>query len=276
MGFQARAEERRDLAAFLRIRRARLQPSDVGLPSGERRRASGLRREEVALLAGIGVAWYTWLEQGRAVQPSARAVDGIARALRLNLAEREHLIRLLEGGDYRRASPKPTRVPKGIQAILDAFGPSPAYVRDIRWDVLAWNAAASRFFGDFGALPRARRNIAWLTLSDPGYRSLLADWDGDARQIVAALRSDYTAAREDPRFLELIREFEGSVPKFGKWWSAHEVRACGSGLRKYNHPLIGRIDLHYVALTMEDPHPWKVVMHAAMSVADSELLKTLL
>src|SRR5947207_4761410 len=150
---------RQELSQFLKTRRARLAPADVGLPTGNARRIAGLRREEVAVLAGVGLTWYTWLEQGREIQVSTPFLDNLARALRLSEAERAHLFALAQHRAPPMAPrPFPPEALKKVQAILDAID-SPAYARNNRFDVLAWNGANTRMFGDFASMPEKERNI---------------------------------------------------------------------------------------------------------------------
>src|SRR6185437_15083233 len=152
-------DRRRDeLADFLRQRRATIQPDDVGLPAGGRRRTPGLRREEVAALAGVGATWYTWLEQGRDVRASFEVLEAISGALKLTPAERNHLIMLGRGEEAPSCKPPAERVSPTLRRLIENLGPSPAWVLGRRWDYLAWNRAACAVFGDFGSVPRAARN----------------------------------------------------------------------------------------------------------------------
>src|SRR5437588_5494648 len=157
-GMGTDAVRRGELAAFLRSRRERIKPEDVGLPPGGRRRTPGLRREEVAQLAGVGATWYTWLEQGRDVRASFDVLEAISRALGLTPAERTHLIRLGRGEEAPPCKPPPERVSPTVRRLIENLGPSPAYVIGRRWDYLAWNRAACAVFGDFSSVPRAARH----------------------------------------------------------------------------------------------------------------------
>src|SRR5919201_3772884 len=153
---------REELADFLRRKRAGIKPEDVGLPNGGRRRTPGLRREEVALLAGVGTTWYTWLEQGRDVRASLDVLEALARALRLTPAERTHLILLGRGEEAPPCRPPSERVSPTLRRLIENLGPNPAFVLGRRWDYLAWNKAACAVFGDLGKVPRSQRNHLWL------------------------------------------------------------------------------------------------------------------
>lgn len=203
-------DQRTELSEFLRSRRARLQPSDVGLPDyGGRRRVPGLRREELAQLAGVSTAYYVRLEQGHGENVSEAVLDAIARALRLTHAEREHLRRITKPvrrrpGRGRPARPQPVR--PEFQQLLDAMENVPAYVIGRRLDVIAWNRLGSALAGDFAALPPDHRNMAWQVFLDPAARELYLDWEGKAADVVGILRLDAGRDPDDPRLTSLIGE----------------------------------------------------------------------
>jgi transcriptional regulator with XRE-family HTH domain len=238
------SEQRRaELADFLRRRRANLQPETVGLTNGGRRRTPGLRREEVAQLAGVGATWYTWLEQGRDVRASLDVLEAIARALRLTPAERGHLI-LLGRGEPAHACKAPTeRVSATLRRVVENLGPNPAYVLGRRWDYLAWNRAACLLFGWEGGRggPPVTRNHVWLTFMDPARRELMPDWERGARTVVAKFRADSAHHIGDPAFDELIASLRTSSPEFRKWWGRHEVSGTGEGRKEFDHPVVGRL-----------------------------------
>src|SRR5690349_14790008 len=173
----AAGERRRgELADFLRRRRASLKPEDVGLPNGGRRRTPGLRREEVAHLAGVGTTWYTWLEQGRDVRASLDVLEALSRALRLTPAERTHLV-LLGRGEEPPPCKSDERVSPTVKRLIQNLGLNPAYVLGRRWDYLAWNDAATTIFGDLGSVPRAARNHVWMHFMDARRRTMFPDWE---------------------------------------------------------------------------------------------------
>jgi transcriptional regulator with XRE-family HTH domain len=230
------AARRAELADFLRKRRAALQPEEVGLPSsGGRRRTPGLRREEVALVAGVGTTWYTWLEQGRDVRASVDVLEAIARALRLSDAEREHLM-LLGRGDAAPAIPAPEAASPALRRMVEGLDPHPAYVIGRAHDYLCWNRSMATTFGDPLDWPEGERNAVWLAFMDPARRAMLVDYEPSARRLLARFRGDLAANVGDPRFEQLIAALREGSPQFRKWWSAHEVRGSGEGTKLMNHP----------------------------------------
>jgi transcriptional regulator with XRE-family HTH domain len=249
------SERRRaELADFLRRRRESLKPGDVGLPNGGRRRTPGLRREEVAQLAGVGATWYTWLEQGRDVRASLDVLEALARALRLTQAERTHLLLLGRGEAPPPCKYQAERVSPTLRRMIDNLGANPAYILGRRWDYLAWNRAASAVFGDLTPLPRSRRNHLWLFFMDPARRELHVDWERSARLLVAKFRADTARYLGDPDFEELIHALRQSSPEFCNAWARHEVAGTGEGRKTLNHPVAGTMVFeHAVFHPMEHP-----------------------
>lgn len=223
----------RELGDFLRSRREKLSPKVVGLPGG-RRRTPGLKREEVAQLAGIGIDWYVRLEQGRAVTPSVTTLDALARALRLDKAEQAHLRELARGAPPR-AFVRET-VPGVIQRLVEGLA-QPAYVTGRRWDLLVWNAAAVDLFVDFGRVPEEERNILLFALTDPAARRLFGEtWAQEARRMVAQFRATHDLWADDPAFLDLLGRLERGCPEFTSWWDTHDIRGVASGQKLLHHP----------------------------------------
>jgi transcriptional regulator with XRE-family HTH domain len=238
----ANGQRRRDeLADFLRRRREQIQPEDVGLPNGGRRRTPGLRREEVAQLAGVGTTWYTWLEQGRDVRASMDVLESIARALRLSTAERTHLILLGRGEEAPPCRTPAERVSPTLRRLIENLGPSPALVLGRRWDYLAWNRAACVVLGNFDSIPKAARNHLWLLFMDPARRELFPDWERSTRLAVAKFRADQAHHIGDPSFEELINTLRQSSPEFCRAWKRHEVARTGEGRKEIRHPLAGTL-----------------------------------
>jgi transcriptional regulator with XRE-family HTH domain len=246
-----RERRRSELADFLRTRRASLQPEDVGLPNGTRRRTPGLRREEVAQLAGVGATWYTWLEQGRDVRASLDVLEALSRALRLTPAERGHLI-LLGRGEQGPACPAPAeRVSATHRRLVENLGPNPAYILGRRWDYLAWNQATRVVFGWEPGRDPASRNHVWLTFMDPSRRELMPDWERGARRLVAKFRADSARHIGDPAFERLISSLRASSPEFAKWWDRHEVAGGGEGRKELHHPVVGRLVFEHAVFRHE-------------------------
>lgn len=262
------------LAEFLRTRRSRLRPGDVDLPDfGGRRRVSGLRREELAHLAGVSVDYYTRLEQGRVGNPSDAVLDAVARALRLDPEETGHLRRLARPRPDRRRAGRaaaPQKVRPTMARLLDAMPDVPAVVMGRRMDILAWNRAAVSLFGDYGALAPAERNIARITFLEPASRTLYDDWVGCARENVAFLHLEAGRRPDDPRLAELIGELSMRSPEFRHWWAEHPVRDKTSGRKVFHHPLAGRMELVYETLRSADDPDQALVTYAPDAGSPSE------
>jgi transcriptional regulator with XRE-family HTH domain len=237
-----------DLGQFLRSRRAQVRPADVGLGDGYgRRRVAGLRREEIAQLAGMSVAYYTRLEQGRSTHASDAVLDAIARALQLDAHETLHLRSLARP---RRARPRsrPERLRPELRSMIDAFGDVPAFVAGRFGDVLAWNQVAHALLAghlDVAAPenPADRPNLARLTFLDQHTRELYPDWQRRARDSVAHLRLAAGRHPGDQRLMALVGELTVSSPEFAALWSAHPIHECTFGVQRYRHPLVGELAL---------------------------------
>jgi transcriptional regulator with XRE-family HTH domain len=268
---QSRNGERRraELADFLRTRRASFKPEDVGLPNGGRRRTPGLRREEVALLAGVGTTWYTWLEQGRDVRASIEVLEALARALRLKPAERAHLMLLGRGEEPPPSKPPAERVSTTLRRVIDNLGANPAWVLGRRWDYLAWNRAADVIFGDLGRVPRAARNHIWLTFMDPARRELFTDWERNYPLLVAKFRADSARHLGDPAFEELIHALRQSSPEFCKAWKRHEVAGDGSGRKVLRHPELGMLAFEHAVLNPTDAPEQRLVLYSPLPEHDT-------
>ncbi len=253
------------LGDFLQARRARLRPGDVGLPTyGERRRVPGLRREELALLAGVSAPYYTRLEQGQSHNASAEVLDAIAGALRLDDSERAHLHALAGAAARRRPvrRPAPERVPAVTRALLAAVGDVPAVVLGRRTDVLAWNRMGHAVFAghlDFAAPedPALRPNMARLVFLDAHVRELYRDWPAKAKAVVGNLRVTVGLHPDDPLLAGLIGDLCVRSPEFAGMWADHRVRVCDAVEYRMHHPLVGPVTLTQQTLQSpqgKDPH----------------------
>lgn len=261
---------RAELADFLLTRRARLAPADVGLPNGRRRRVAGLRREEVAELAGISATWYTWMEQGRAVNVSIETLDRLAGVLSLDGREREHLF-LLAG---HAAPPAPSEGSQQVMGLvrqtLDSLNPTPAYLLNQRWDILAWNRAATRVFGDFGAIEEARRNVVWLTFQrDSSFGRLFVDWDRYARCVLGSFRADSSAHVGDSRWSALTGALIAESPVFADLWPNHEVAAPLMYRKELRHETAGLLTLEPLHLDVPAPAGLKIVVYLPCTDTDT-------
>ena len=234
MGREQEYQRLQELGDFLRTRRARLAPEDVGLPRGSRRRAPGLRRAEVAQLAGVSVDWYTWLEQGRPITVSTQVLESLVQALHLHAHERDHLFFLAHQQPPPARAMEPETVSATLQHFLDHQGFSPAFVLGRRWDVVAWNEAARVVFGDFGQMTTFERNSVWRLFTSPTHRHLLVDWEGHARRVLAQFRATCGRYPGDPRLTELIQDLMLRSPEFRAWWPDHEVLGTPEGQKTFN------------------------------------------
>jgi len=222
----ARPARRTELAAFLRAQRARLTPADVGLPDGSasgRRRTPGLRREEVAQLSGVGVTWYTWLEQGRDIATSAQVIDALARALQLNPDQHRHLRELAGLPPPEPQAPAGDMLPR-LQLLVDAVAPSPASVYDRHFDYLVWNEPYVRLRHDPGTLPASRRNMLWMMFTDAENRARMVRWEPAARAVLSQFRAAAGRQPEDSRFAELVAALTES--------GGPNIRSATSGPRR--------------------------------------------
>lgn len=247
-----RTPPRAELALFLRSRRARVKPADVGFAGGGRRRTPGLRREEVAQLADVGVSWYTWLEQGRDIHVSEPLLERLAKALRLTPTERTHLFELAHGRPAAIPSIAPLTVSDALQRILDAY-PYPALVTTKRWDVLAWNAPSTILNGDFGLLPVGRRNGLWMMFMNPERRARMPSWESAARRAVAGFRLDAARAADRTEFDALTTELAEVSPEFARFWNEHDVMEVPEGSKMVDLPDFGLIEFDHAALTHSEP-----------------------
>ena len=253
------ADERRSaLGNFLRSRREKLTPRLVGLAEGRRRRAPGLRREEVAELAGIGVDWYIRLEQGRAVSPSVTTIDALARALRLNKVEHAHMRALATNASRRPFAPEV--VPDALRRLIDSLH-QPAYITGRRWDILAWNAAAADVFA-FHRLADDDRNILICMLTNPATRHLFGKgWADEARRMVAQFRATHDLWAGDPAFTCLLERLRQGSPEFTTWWTTHDIKNVAGGTKQVEHPKKGKLRFEHASFQANDDPALKLVIY---------------
>src|SRR5271154_481650 len=262
------------LGAYLRDRRARLDPGAFGFPA-ERRRTPGLRREEVAQRANISPTWYAWLEQGRGGAPSADVLDRIARALMLTDVEREHLFLLglgrLPDARYRKSEGVTPR----LQRVLDALHPSPALLRTATWDVVAWNRAATVLLMDYGSLPPEQRNMLRFVFLDPRARAAHYDWESVARLVLGAFRLDAARAGAAADVEPLVDELSRLSPEFRAMWRDNEVPgARGEAVKHVRHPVLGPIAFEYSAFAVDGRTDLSMVVFNPATPADAEKIRS--
>jgi transcriptional regulator with XRE-family HTH domain len=245
-----RSQRRIELGAFLRARRARLRPADVGLPDdGDPglRRTPGLRREEVAQLSGISVTWYTWLEQGRNVSASAQVVDALARALLLDPDQHRHL-RGLAGLATPTGDTAVDHVLPRLQRLVDAAAPKIASIYDAHLDYVVWNTSYERLRNDPGTLPGHRRNLLWMMFTDAENRARMVRWESAARAVLGQFRATLGQRPDDPRFAVLVSELTEVSPEFRAWWTEYPIRQFRPATIEIDHPEIGRLGLEMFQL----------------------------
>lgn len=261
-----------ELAAFLRTRRERLDPQDFGLPSRRQaRRTPGLRREEVAELAGISVDYVVRLEQARGLRPSADVVEALARALRLAPEERTYLFGLAQQRPHGTGKPATTAAPSLVRLVED-LSPLPAMLMNHRYDILAWNAEIASLLLDFDALPPAQRNAMWLCLMHPRIREFYVDRERVVREGVAHLRTAWAAHPEDEALTGLIAEFIAGDEEFARLWSERDVKVNGRGRKVMRHPVVGRIAVDFETLNpLQDPDQALLIYRAADDASQSAL-----
>ncbi len=262
-------DRRRDhLAQFLRARRDALSPADVGLPEGRSRRTKGLRREEVALLAGVSVTWYTWLEQGRPINASVDVLDALARTLRLDDAERQHLLTLATrtGGE---PIPDIEHAPDALVRLITSMEPAPAYVLGPRWEFLAWNRAQSRLYPMIDQLSEDDRNLLWVMFAEPTARELSVDWAEQAHRLLAEFRAGTAELRSDAKVIAIVERLREASPEFAEWWPQLDVAQFQTRIRRYHHPRAGELAFEFQMLTPSEWPSLRVVCQLPLPDDDS-------
>lgn len=264
-------KEGSELGGFLQARRGRVQPDEVGIRVYGRRRVSGLRREELASLAGVSVDYYVRLEQGRAVNPSEEVLDAIAQVLALDETERVHLHRLGRPSRRRQRAGQPTEVVRGgIANLLAGLDHVPAYVLGRSLDVIGWTSVGSALLGDFASRARAERNLVRIVFLDPATRALLPEWDEAAAETVGLLRLASGRSPGDPALAALIDELTLNHETFRRMWADHDVASMTSGTRRFRHPLVGDLTLSFEALAVPDDASQMLVFYSAPPGTPSE------
>ena len=264
-------ERRQALAAFLRQRRELLTPAEVGLPAGFRRRTPGLRREEVAQLANVGVSWYVWLEQGRDVHPSAQVLESLAQALRLTVNERRHLFLLAGQPLPSHGASSGESVSPALQQTLDDLNPTPALILGRRLDYLVWNMAADALFSMTataeGPYPH---NLVWRLFTSPTMRRR-PNWEPLARGTLAEFRAASARYPGDRSFETLIEDLKEISPEFRLWWPHHDARSTLEGHKSLDHPTLGRLEFEEVTLQVLNDSDIRIVIYAPNATTRAKL-----
>jgi transcription regulator MmyB-like protein/helix-turn-helix protein len=259
-GANGRAERRHELAAFLRSRRERITPEDAGLPGGYRRRTAGLRREEVAQLSGVGVTWYTWLEQGRPIRASVQVLEAVARTLQLDAIERQHLFRLAEVPDITRSGGSGPPLRPQVQVILDGLNPMPVSVMTERFDILAWNAAYGVLFPRTAEVPVAERNTLLQAFTRPDCCSVIENRAEQRAAMVAQLRAGYGHHIGDPAWTGFIRRMEAASPEFAAMWATQDVAQPAYHAKVFRHPLYPRLEMTSTSFAVQSAPGTRMVV----------------
>ncbi len=258
---QLELDRRHELAAFLRNRRARVLPEDVGLPHGLRRRTPGLRREEVAVLAGVSPEWYTWLEQGRDITVSVQVLESLVRVLRLDDIERDHLFLLA----LRQPAPvetfTPPTVSATVQQFLDQLGTTPACALDVRSNMIAWNTAHCTVFDHTSARSGRERNLIWTLFTTPSPYVCTPEWRELARIYLAQFRAGYGRFINDPWWAEQIAELNRVSPEFRELWPHHDVQNVSEGHKTMHNPIVGELNFDFLWLQAVDSGDLRLLIH---------------
>lgn len=263
-------EARREaLGDFLKTRRARLSPSSAGLPKRGNRRTPGLRREEVAQLAGISVTWYTWLEQGRNITASEQVLESIAATLRLGADERSYIFRLAHKQVPAGTPAVVQKVSPALQTILDSPGASPAWILERRWNILAWNQAACAVFGDFGAVPLRERNILWFVFTNQALRQRLVNWEAFAQSMLATFRASSSEYVDELWFVRLVEYLKESSLEFREWWARHDVREAPLERVRIYDPEVGTLELENVSFLVNGNPELRMCVYVAASESET-------
>ncbi|MEU9865811.1 helix-turn-helix transcriptional regulator [Streptomyces sp. NPDC047971] len=272
----AQRRRRPELAAFLRSRRARVTPEDVGMAPGLRRRTPGLRREEVAQLSGVGVTWYTWLEQGRPINASAQVLDAVARTLRLDRPEREHLYHLAEVpfAPDRGAEAVETVGPE-LQGILDALVPRPAVVYNSRYDVLATNSMYRKLFSDPRHTPFGFRNVLWTLFTMDDDRCPLVDKKRELPLMVAQMRGAYGRHVGEPVWESFVRRLSAVSPDFARLWRSGDVVPPGSHVKTFRHDAVGELRMTSLSFSINGMPECRIVAYTPKDEASSRAIEAL-
>ncbi|WP_331654383.1 helix-turn-helix transcriptional regulator [Aminipila sp.] len=259
----------KELADFLKTRRAKILPSQVGISTATPRRTPGLRREEVAQLAGIGITWYTWLEQGRPIRVSTQVIESLSKVLLLDKQERIHLYLLAN-------QPLPVDIPgyQGtvspiLQHVLDSLIFCPSLITDQRWNVIAWNKAAYFMFGDFCEMNVRERNIVWAMFTDNKYKQLFVDWNLHAKGLLGRFRSTCGQYIEDSWLAQFIDDLKMQSGEFNLWWPLYEIESNSEKYKQLNHPIVGILDFEVSNFDVSDNSGLKLIVHTPLPETDT-------
>ncbi|MDE9519012.1 helix-turn-helix transcriptional regulator [Xenorhabdus bovienii] len=262
---------RPELEEFLRSKREKIQPEEVGLSAGKRRRTPGLRREEVAALAGVGLVWYTWLEQGREINVSTTFLDNLSNVLKLNESEKQHLYLLVQQRLPAVLGQTVYYVPPLINQLLDDLPTRPSYILNLRWDVLAWNQAADRLF-HFSEHGSQSRNFLWLLFTDNKVKSLINPYKEQATHMVNSFRRDYVKAPKNKQMLCLINRLKEISSEFSELWNHYDIHGPCNGVRSFFIDEIGSLEFEYYSLIVDVNQNLRMIYYAIKEESQNEIL----
>jgi transcriptional regulator with XRE-family HTH domain len=251
-----------ELAHFLRNRRERITPGQAGLPETSRRRTPGLRRGEVAMLAGVSLEWYTYLEQGRLIQVSADLLENLSKVLQLDAAERRHLFLLARQQEPPERQRIQTTVTPELQRLIDALGTSPGCIIDVRMNVVAWNASFRAVFGELENKSDRERNMLWVTFESTEFRKLKGDeWEDHARRTIAQFHAGYARFVDDPWWAAQIDALSENSSEFKMFWDLHDVLNAPDTSKIIHHPKVGILAFDYISLLPPNATDLQVSIH---------------
>jgi transcriptional regulator with XRE-family HTH domain len=256
-----------ELANFLRVLRERITPEDAGFVRG-RRRTRGLRREEIAQLAGVSVTWYTWLEQARPIRVSEATLESLSHALQLSRAERSHLFMLGLGRQPADPAPPPETTSDSVSRLMNAVGAMPAYAMGPLHELLAWNVAADAVFS-LGTLAPGDRNMLWYIFMHPDARRRLVDWEGNAQRALARFRADAARLVGDPSMTALVERLRAASSDFAAWWPRHEVLGRPGCRKDIMHPEVGLLVLEHNTLLPYEAQDIRIVLYTPLDEGDT-------
>lgn len=258
----------KELGDFLRTRRAKILPSQVGLPEGTRRRTIGLRREEVSFLSGVGLTWYTWLEQGRPITISSQVIESLARTLMLDKKETMHLYNLARLTPPTEIATYDNTVNPMLKHVLDNIEFSPATILDQRYNVIAWNRASEKLLYDYNKLDTSKRNMLRIMFTNEEYKKTIIDWESTAQSMLARFRIAYGKLVEDPYIKELVEELKSESKEFNSWWTMHNVEMEEEIVKSITHPILGELNFEYTSYMVLSDRNLKMTILTALPGSD--------
>lgn len=273
----APVREKSELAEFLRTRRGRVDRAHYGLPAASRGKTTGLRREEVAYLSGVSLTWYTWLEQGRDINPSRQVIEAVSAALRLAPTERDYLLTLV-GFSTGRGAPALDKdpLPEHMKRLLDSMDDQPAYALAPDWGILGWNRAYQALYPQVARVEPEERNLLWLVFTESSVRALLADWDVTSGRFLAEFRAESGPRLHDPAVRALVAKLAAASPSFRAGWQRHDITGFASREREFRHPQAGRLLFEQHQLRPSDRPDLQVVIYTAADAGVLARLRSIL